>query len=525
MEQHDDRVSGTTQSSVTTRTTYFQKSLMGMTLKVWAILLCVVIAGAAGVLYYQQSHETTTQVAKVIYTCPMHPQIQSPTPGHCPICGMTLVPQNTPASVTTATSSSTDVVRLSNESIVRANVSVQQVTTRDFVTTLNALGVIEIPEAAARTITARARGRIERLYNGTTGSYVKQGAPLYEYYSPDILNAEQEFLVALQGEHEMPHTTSTHVQTTSGLVAAGRSRLALLGLSEQQIVALETKKQITDRIVVLSPASGVIVERLTQDGAYVDEGTAIVQLADLSTVWAEIDVPESNIRSIHMGQQVSIASDAYPGRHFVGRVVLISPIADQSSRSIRVRVALPNPAQMLRPQMTINATFDIDMGNALAVPSSAVVRTGKMDYVWVEDTVNSFSTRAVVLGSLSPDGYYQVTSGLQPGDKVAVTGAFFLDAERQLTANNPGSTMNMSAGDQGSRNSGSGKGTIRAIDVAKQTVTLDHGVIAGVMPAMTMTYRVSDAHLLDQLRTDEPVNFTLTRTDKSDYVITAIGKQ
>jgi Cu/Ag efflux protein CusF len=151
------------------------------------------------------------------------------------------------------------------------------------------------------------------------------------------------------------------------------------------------------------------------------------------------------------------------------------------------------------------------------------VRTGTGDYVWVADSNNMFTRHEVVLGVLSPDNYYQVMSGVSADDKIAANGAFLVDAEYELTKSNPMAGMNM--GETGNKNAGEGTGTVRRINIADQTITLDHGNIPSVMPAMTMAYKVSDAKFLQSVAVNELVRFTLTRSESGDFEITAIGKK
>lgn len=418
-------------------------------------------------------------------------------------------------------------VILSNTSVVRNGVALATVESKNFSTEINAVGILEVPEPGERTISAWARGRIEHLYVSASGEYVRKGEPLYDFYSPDILNAEHEYLIAKQGDSRagaaggaMP---GMNMNANGGLVKAAAERLRLYGLSAKQIEQIGTTGTLVNTVTISAPEDGIILRKLSQEGAYVNEGTSMFQLADLSMVWAEVQVPLSEIRFIRLGETISIQTEEYPNESFNSRVILISPVADQASHTVRVRLELRNPDYKLRPGMTFVSQVSIPLGKSLAIPQDAVIRTGNGDFVWVSDGGYRFTSKMVTLGELSPDDYYQVVNGLNAGDNVAAQGAFLVDAEYQLSKNNPMSGMNM--GETGIRRSGEGTATVRAIDPAKQMITLDHGTIPGVMPAMTMTYKVSNPQFLTIAQPGESVRFTLTRQSDGTFEITTMERE
>jgi len=414
-------------------------------------------------------------------------------------------------------------VILSSAEAIKANVQTVSVGRREFIKDIQTVGTIKIAEPNEHVISSRTRGRIERLHVNATGKVVRKGDPLYDYYSPDLLNAEQEYLLAIKAHLTNSANSEEHAQMDMGLISAGKERLHLYGLSDNQITDLEKNGVPRNTITVLSPESGVVLQKLVQEGSYVDEGTSLFQLADLSVVWAEIAVPESDIRFIHDGYPVTIGTAAYPSETFQGKVIFISPVENPESRTITVRLALPNSKGKLRPEMFVNATIHINMGNALAVPASAVVRTGTMDYVWIRNSDGSFSSKMVKIGAMSSDDYYQILEGINENDVVASSGQFLIDSEHQFAQGaNPMAGMNMDAGNEKSKSSGEGVGTIRNIDKTKQMITIDHGNIPDVMSAMTMGYKVSDPALLEKAKNGDHVKFTLSRSASGEYVITEI---
>lgn len=454
----------------------------------------------------------------------MHPQVQSKKPGECPICGMALVLKKNSSKDSSAIPI-VGSVTLSTAEAIRANVQTITPQQRDFIKDIIAVGTIKIAEPNEHVISSRTRGRIEHLHVNATGRVVRKGDPLYDYYSPDLLNAEQEYLIAIKthAANGASMDDHSHGQMEEGLINAGKERLRLYGMSKEQIAELEKKGVSQSTITVLSPESGIVLQKLVQEGSYVDEGTALFQLADLSLVWAEIQIPESDIRFVHDGYPVTITTAAYPSEQFQGKVIFISPVENPESRTITVRLALPNSKGKLRPEMFVRANIHIDMGNSLAVPASAVIRTGSKDYVWIRNSDGSFSSRSITIGASSEDNYYQVLDGISKTDEVASSGQFLIDSEHQFAqGSNPMAGMNMDAGNEKSKSSGEGTGIVRSTDKSKQTITIDHGNIPGVMSAMTMGYKVSNPALLEKAKTGDHVKFTLSRSESGEYIISSI---
>ncbi|MDP4237453.1 MAG: efflux RND transporter periplasmic adaptor subunit, partial [Bacteroidota bacterium] len=238
-----------------------------------AIVIGVLALGAIGYYFYsKQNTPVRSETAATIYTCPMHPQIRSDKPGSCPICGMTLVPKREGAADKTAAIPGS--VTVSAAEAIKANVQVVAIERRPFIKDIQSVGTIKIAEPGEHVISARTRGRIDKLYINATGKTIRKGEPLYEFYSPDLLNAEQEYLIA-KNEHgvSMPNDADRmHGDMNEGLVAAGKERLKLYGLSDNQIADIIEEGITRSTITVLAPESGIVLQKLVQEGAYVDEG-------------------------------------------------------------------------------------------------------------------------------------------------------------------------------------------------------------------------------------------------------------
>lgn len=409
-----------------------------------AVLLFIVILGFAsctrstpGDSRTDADHALAREVdssGKEYYTCPMHPSVVSDRQGACPICGMSLVKRSSQGKGSEGDIESLRDVSLSPSQRVMANVSTEPARRRAFVHKIAAVGVIDFAEPFQAKVSARFRGRIEKLYVNFTGEVVRKGQPLFDMYSPDLVSAERDYVLALNsiaGRQESGADTAQTVQQ-EGMANAARDRLRVhFGMTSGQIESIASTRQASSTVTFTSPIQGTVVAKEVQEGQYVDEGMLLYQLADLSKVWAYLDVYEKDVRFIKPGQMVAITADAHPGESFDGRVAFIDPEFDSQTRTVRVRVELNNAGGKLKPQMYIEGEIRIPVPNSLVVMSSAVLSTGKRDVVWIEVKPNVFESRDVVAG-LSDGMEVQILRGLHEGDLVATRGGFMLDSESQL---------------------------------------------------------------------------------------------
>jgi Cu(I)/Ag(I) efflux system membrane fusion protein len=266
----------------------------------------------------------------------------------------------------------------------------------------------------------------------TVGAYVSKDRPVAELYSPDLLATQQEYLLAVRSREQLKSSRIPSIaQNGDGLVASARQRLMLFGVKESQIAALEKAGKPNIRLPIYTPHSGVVIEKFVQQGQYVNTGDVLFSIADLSTVWVEIEIYENEFSNIRLGQQVHILSQSYPGRPFSGRIAFIYPFLDPKNRTVKARVEMPNPGMKLKPDMFVNAIIRVPLGAAIVVPVSAVMDSGMRQTVWVETSAGMFEARDVQVGGQS-DGKVQILSGLKAGDKVAVSGGYLIDSESQL---------------------------------------------------------------------------------------------
>ena len=323
-------------------------------------------------------------------------------------------------------------VALSPRQRVMANVATaaarQQILNKE----INAVGIVQYDQSRQAKVTAWIAGRIDLLHVDTVGAFVTRDKPVAEVYSPDLVTSQQEYLLAIRSRERLKSSPIPAVaESGAGLVASARQRLLLFGVRESQLAELKRAGKPNIRLPIYTPLSGVVIEKMVQQGQYVNVGDTLFNIADLTMLWVEIEVYENEFPQIRIGQEVAIRSQSFPGRSFVGRVAFIYPFLDPKTRTVRVRVEMPNPGLELKPDMFVNAVIKVELGSAIVVPVNAVMDTGKRRVVWVETSAGMFEPREVQVGQQT-DETIQILAGLNPDDKVAVSGGYLIDSESQL---------------------------------------------------------------------------------------------
>lgn len=312
---------------------------------------------------------------------------------------------------------------------VMANAATVAATEQALAKEISAAGVVQYDQSRQAKVTAWVAGRLDRLRVNAVGAVVGRNQPIAEVYSPELLATQQEYLLALKGRGRL--TEAAAAQEGDGLVQAARQRLLLFGVREAQLAELERSGAPRASLPIYTPLAGVVIDKLVQQGQYVNPGDVLFTIADLSTVWVEVEVYEQEFAAIAVGQPVEIRSRAYPDRAFAGRIALVYPFLDPKTRTIRVRVVLPNPDLALRPEMFVNAVIKAPLAPTVVVPSTAVLDTGKRRVVWVETSPGMFEPRPVQTGTQA-GGMIQILSGIAAGEMVAVSGGYLIDSESQL---------------------------------------------------------------------------------------------
>ncbi len=294
------------------------------------------------------------------------------------------------------------------------------------------VGRIEAPEPRVTDITPKVDGFVERLFVSFTGESVGRGQPLLTIYSPMLVAAQDELLIAKRMADRVDSSAGDGWRNAQSMLAAARRRLEYWDITAEQIERIEQSGEVTKTLTLVAPFSGIVLEKHVVEGQRVMEGMRLYRLADISQVWIEGDLFEQDLQFVREGVQAHIEVDAYPGDHVMGRVSFVYPVVDPESRTNRVRVTVSNPGGRLKPGMFTTIYFDVDAGrNVLAVPLGAVIVTGERDLVFVRDSHGMLVPREVVLGVRAGDRI-RVLEGLQEGETVVASASFLVDAESRL---------------------------------------------------------------------------------------------
>lgn len=416
-------------------------------------------------------HAANGEAAGTKWTCSMHPQIQQPKSGKCPICAMDLIPLK---------KGSKKALRpkelvMSPEARELARISTVEVGRQLVDAKIDMVGKIDYDETRTRTIAAWFPGRIDRLYVDYTGVEVNKGDHLANVYSPELLTAQRELISAIKFQ--------------SGDINTVKEKLRLWGLSEEKIRSIEAKGQTSDRMDIDAPFGGIVIHKGVDQGDYVKTGSALFKISDLSKVWVLLDAYESDLPWLRFGQKVKFEAEAVPGKVFEGIVTFISPILDPKTRTVKVRVNADNADFVLKPDMFVHATAFATLAGGgkviskdlagkwispmhpeiirdkpgdcpvcgmklveaeklgytvlkkadkppLVIPTSAVLNTGKRSVVYVETPGTkepSYEGREILVGPRA-GGFYIVEEGLMEGERVVSEGAFKIDSALQILA-------------------------------------------------------------------------------------------
>ncbi len=359
------------------------------------------------------------------YQCPMHPAVVQDHPGLCPICNMKLV-KVTPAKVepqTMTPRSEVDGLGLVELDPARQQLIGLKTAQADVGVVGGALRTtarVSVDETRVRKVNVKVGGFIEKLYVDFVGKPVRKGQPLYSLYSPEILGAENELLVAKK-------------MNDAQLLAASRRKLELWGVPSGELDRLEREQTASGVVTFLSSVSGVVTAKDVVEGSRVELGAMPFEIVDLSTVWVWADVYETELRFITPGLTASLRLDAWPGREWQGKVLFVDPVLDAKTRTARVRLAFSNAQGELKPEMFGEVTLAREARPVLRIPADAVVQTGTQQVVFVARGEGRFEPRVIEVGERGRE-FVEVLSGLVAGEAVVTRANFLVDSESRLRA-------------------------------------------------------------------------------------------
>jgi Cu(I)/Ag(I) efflux system membrane fusion protein/cobalt-zinc-cadmium efflux system membrane fusion protein len=410
---------------------------------------------------------------KQLWTCGMHPEVISEEPGTCPICGMNLVrlaggapaaaslapsgerkiafyrhPHN--PTVTSPTpkkdemgmdfvpvyaegSSGGSAVTIDNATIQNMNVKTAPAELRSIGERIRTVGYLEYDEERMVTVTTKYSGFVEKVFVNYVGEPVRRGEALFEIYSPELVQTQQELLSAIEFAARMAGAGDDAKRQAEGLVRAARERLAYWDISPAQVARLENSGKVIRTLKVTSPANGLVMKRMSGlEGMAVRPGMELFHIADLSSLWLKAELFEDQLARVPLGSPANVTLTYFPGETFRGKVRFIEPQVSEKTRTVALKVEVPNRGGRLRAGMYATVLFDrADAAPVVAVPSLAVLRTGQRNVVIVAEGGGRFSPREVQLGA-EGNGWVEIRAGVAAGEEIVTSSQFLIDSESNL---------------------------------------------------------------------------------------------
>ena len=434
------------------------------------------------------------------WVAPMDSSYRRDKPGKSPM-GMDLVPVYAgEASATPGT------VSISPQIVQSLGVTTAKAHTRSLSEAVAASGIVEVAEDRIIHVHPRVSGWVERLTVTTDGQPVNQGDTLYTLYSPELVNAQEEYLLARS-------------RNNRSLINAARDRLTALQLPPKVIQNLDKTGNVQQQIAFEVPQDGYVTNLNIRPGFYVTPGTTMLAIASLKTVWITASIPQRYADILKTEQELNVTLPALPGEMFTARVDFIYPELDSQTRTLKVRLVLDNPDGRLKPNMFATVSFDTPRNESLSIPRSALIRTAANDRVVLALGNGEFRSTAVAVGRITAD-YAEITAGLEEGDEVVMNGLFLIDSESAVDAD-----LSRLSGEEDSQSNDTQwvTLTIDAIDSEAGTVTASHGPVpAWDWPAMTMDFAIGEQVNLAEINSGIRLDAELNRNTDGMVEIIAI---
>lgn len=442
--------------------------------KILFLIVSLLVLSIVGVYYFVIYKKSNAKVevapqSEQLWTCGMHPQVIQDHPGNCPICGMKLVPKQGTGAKTTGErkilfyrspmdpnitspyptkdpmgmdfvpvyedeATAEGVVAIDPTVVQNMNVKIEKVVKKRLPNVVVTNGILTTNETKDYFVTTRISGWIEKLYINYTGQKVRKGDKLMDIYSPELVSAQQELLTALSYKKSLI-TSNRDVLASGDLMLKNAIRkLQLLEISSPDIDRLIQTQEVKTYVTLYAKTNGTVISKDVLEGQSVAPGMPLLKISDLSTLWLTADIYEYELSKVALGSPAEIRFNFMPGKIFKGKINFIYPNINPTTRTVKVRIDLPNPNDILKPAMFANVTiYGKDLGVTPVVPENAVIRSGQKDIVIVALGSGKFKPQEVTLGGYS-QGYYQVLSGLGEGTDIVTSAQFLIDSESNLRA-------------------------------------------------------------------------------------------
>ena len=397
---------------------------MNRRIQIAALMVSVVVIVILATLLLRQyvpaaAKQAAIQGVPSYWYDPMHPERHFDQPGKSPFMDMQLVPKYPDRAMSGGRGAPNNSIEIDPRVVQTLGIRLATVEQGSFARVVDTVGLVAVDEHRIESIQVRQPGWVERLDVRAVGDSVRRGQLLAGVYSPDLLATQRELLIARSSKDP-------------SLIEAARRRLGLFGLSEAQITRIEKSGQVERRIDYYAPISGYVMELGAREGAAVEPGATLFQLANLSTVWMIAEVPEAQAAWVKMGNPAEAQVPALPAERFEGKVDYLYPELTQATRTLKVRVVLNNPSGHLRPGMFATAQLrGSAQGSVLTVPTEAVIKTGTRSIVILAEDATHFRPAVVRVGA-EHGGRSEILSGLQVGQNIVASGQFLIDSEANL---------------------------------------------------------------------------------------------
>lgn len=437
------------------------------------------------------------------WVAPMDPSFRSDNPGKSPM-GMDLVP------VYAEEGADSDAVHVKASVEQSLGVRTSKAERRSLWRKVEATGYVGFDESLVSQINLRTEGWIERLLVKNEGERVKKGQLLFEFYSPQLVNAQKEYVQAKR-------------RNDSRMLSAAEEKLLALGMEPADIQQLAKTSKVSNTVQVLAPQDGTVTSLNVKEGIFVKPATEIMSLADLSSVWLQAEVFESQADWVTETQSAEARLNYMPGEVFSGRVDYVYPVLDPKTRTLQVRLRFDNPGERLKPNMYARVTiFGKSHPGALSIPREALIRGQDVDRVVVALGDGSYTVYEVMSGIESGD-WIEIIAGLEVGDEVVTSAQFLIDSEASLAGSIRRLDALGMAGNEDDRQAIYGNGIVEAVDTQTRRIRVSHGPIEALgWTAMTMEFDVLSGVNLDIIKIGQSIHFSLSQSVVGDYVINII---